>query len=129
MTFPIRFLVLLALMAAAFVCAPRNGRIFAQQQNNTPKTFTGEIMDADCAASGSHDDMMKKEGVKDAKACTRMCVQNGSKFVLYVVTDRAAYLLDDQYKPRDYAGQRVNIMGTYDGATRTIHIQSIQVVR
>jgi hypothetical protein len=124
-----RFFVLLALMALAGVFAPGNDRIFAQQQNNTPRSFTGEIMDANCAASGSHDDMMKKEGVKDAKTCTRMCVQNGSKFVLYVMPDRTAYLLDDQYKPSAYAGQRVTIMGTYDGATKTIHIQSIQVVR
>jgi hypothetical protein len=128
MTLPIKSLALVSLLTVAGVCVLGNARIRAQQQNNTPTSFTGEIMDTGCAASGSHDDMMKKEGVKDARTCTKMCVQNGSKFVLYVVTNRTAYLLDDQYKPSYYAGRRVTIIGTYDRATKTIHIQSIQVV-
>jgi hypothetical protein len=128
MRLAIKSLALVSLMTAAGVCTLGSARVRAQQQNNKPTSFTGEIMDSDCAASGSHDDMMKKEGVKDARPCTKMCVQNGAKFVLYVVTNRTAYLLDDQDKPSDYAGRRVTIIGTYDGATKTIHIQSIQVV-
>jgi hypothetical protein len=34
----------------------------AQQRNNTPLAYTGEIMDATCAALGSHNAVMKEEG-------------------------------------------------------------------
>jgi hypothetical protein len=42
--------------------------------------------------------------------------------------NKTAYQLDEQEKPVDYAGQKVTIIGTYDGATKTIHLQSIQAV-
>ncbi|MGH9684664.1 MAG: hypothetical protein ACRD4S_13760 [Candidatus Acidiferrales bacterium] len=99
-----------------------------QQQNNTPMSFTGEIMDSACGALGSHAQMMKKEGLKTAKECTQLCVKNGSTYVLYVAANRTVYHLDDQDKPIDYAGERVTIVGTYNGSTKSIHIQSIQAV-
>jgi hypothetical protein len=99
----------------------------AQQPNNTPMSFTGEIMDNECAAAGSHTDMMKKEGFKTAKDCAQGCVRAGGQFVLLGL-NKTTYQLDDQEKPADYAGQKVTIIGTYDGATKTIHVQSIQAV-
>jgi Protein of unknown function (DUF5818) len=36
------------------------------------------------------------------------------------------YQLDDQEKPTEFAGQKVTIIGTYDGETKTIHVQTIQ---
>jgi hypothetical protein len=98
-----------------------------QQQNHTPMSFTGEIMDNECAAQGSHDAMSQKEGFKSAKDCTLGCVKAGGQFVLYA-SNKTTYQLDDQEKPSDYAGQKVSIIGTYDGATKTIHVQSIQSV-
>jgi|ERR1039458_2263362 hypothetical protein len=100
----------------------------AQQQNNTPLSFTGEIMDSACASLGSHDQMMKKEGIKTAKDCTLQCVKDGSKLVLYAPFNKTAYQLDDQDKSTEFAGEKVMIIGTYDGSTKTIHIQSIQTV-
>ena len=46
-------------------------------------TFTGEIMDSECAKVGSHDVMMKKEGAKNATQCSLACVKMGSKYVLF----------------------------------------------
>jgi hypothetical protein len=97
-----------------------------QQQNNTPMSFTGELTDNVCAAQSSHDAMIKKEGFKNSKECTLGCVKSGGQFVLYAQANKTVYQLDDQEKPSDYAGQRVTIIGTYDGATKTIHVQSIQ---
>jgi Protein of unknown function (DUF5818) len=97
-----------------------------QQQNNTPMSFTGELMDNVCAGQHSHEAMIKKEGFKNSKDCTLGCVKGGGQFVLYAPANKTTYQLDDQEKPSDYAGQRVTIIGTYDGATKTIHIQSIQ---
>lgn len=41
------------------------------------KTYTGRIMDGECAQMSSHDAMMKKVGTKDAKDCTLACVKGG----------------------------------------------------
>jgi hypothetical protein len=102
-------------------------RAVGQQPNNTPMSFTGEIMDNECAAAGSHNDMMQKEGFKTAKDCAQGCVKAGGQFVLFGL-NKTTYQLDDQEKPVDYAGQKVTVIGTYDGATKTIHVQSIQAV-
>lgn len=90
------------------------------------KTFTGEIFDSQCAMMGSHEAMMKKEGAKDAKECTLSCVKMGGKFVLYDAAKKATYQLDDQEKPKDFAGQKVKVTGTYDKVTKTIHVEAIE---
>jgi hypothetical protein len=103
-------------------------RAIGQQQNNTPMSFTGEIMDDQCAAEGAHNAMMQKEGFKTSKDCTLGCAKGKVQLVLYGSGDKKIYQLDDQEKPVDYAGQKVTIIGTYDGATKTIHVQTIQAV-
>lgn len=82
-------------------------------------TYSGEIMDSHCAAMGNH-------GGKDAKTCTLGCVKGGASFVLYDASKKAVYQLDDQMKPRDFAGQKVKVTGTLDQATKTIHVTDIQ---
>jgi hypothetical protein len=111
------------LLACASFLQPAPDR--AQQQNNAPIGYTGEITDSDCAAAGSHAPMMSKDGIKAAKDCVLQCVKNGAKFVLYIPDTKTTYNLDDQEKPQDYAAEKVTIVGTYDGSTKTIHIISI----
>jgi hypothetical protein len=72
--------------------------------------------------------MMAKEGTKSAKDCALLCVKNGDKLVLYNKESKTAYNLADQDKATDYAAEKVSIVGTYDGPTKTIHIQSITAV-
>ena len=102
------------------------GKTARQQPNNTPMSFAGEVMDSVCGAQASHDGIMKKEGYKSAKDCALGCVAAGGKFVLYAVANRTVYQLDDQDKPKAFAGQKVTVIGTYDGDTKTIHVQSVQ---
>jgi hypothetical protein len=54
------------------------------------------------------------------------CVKAGSKFVLYNSASKTVYQLDDQQKPRDFAGQKVKVVGTYDTGTKTIHVEKIE---
>jgi hypothetical protein len=115
----------LVLFAAAISLAGFVGKPLGQQ-NNTPMSFAGELMDSECAMQRSHDAMMKKEGFKSAKDCTLGCVNAGGTFVLYATANKTVYQLDDQEKPKSFAGQKVTIIGTYDGDTKTIHVQSIQ---
>ena len=89
------------------------------------KTFNGEIMDSQCAKMGGHESMFKKEGTNDAKACTEACVKGGSKYVLFNA-DKTFYQLDDQKKPVSFAGQKVEVTGTLNKATKTIHVTDVK---
>jgi len=93
------------------------GAVVAQQAPS--RTFTGEIMDSNCAKAGHHN-----MGVT-AKECTLACVKGGAKFVLYNPSTKAIYQLDDQSKPEAFAGDKVKVTGTYDRATKTIHVKDI----
>jgi hypothetical protein len=91
------------------------------------KDFSGEIMDSACAKMGSHEGMMKEHaGIKDAKGCTLGCVKGGAKFVLYDPSSKTVYQLDDQKKPVEFAGEKVQVSGALDEATNTIHVTDIK---
>ena len=89
------------------------------------QTFSGEVMDEACAKGGGHESMFKKMGTNDPKACTEACVKGGSKYVLFK-PDKTFYQLDDQKKPAPFAGQKVEVAGTLDKATKTIHVTQIK---
>lgn len=90
------------------------------------RTFTGEIMDSACAKAGNHDAGFKMTNTSTPKDCTLACVKTGAKFVLYNSTKKVAYELDDQEKPKDFAGQKVKVIGTYNSATKTIHVEKVE---
>ena len=90
------------------------------------RTFTGEVMDSQCAGMGGHDPGgYKMTNTNNPKDCTLACVKAGGKFVLYNAATKTTYQLDDQDKPKEFAGQKVKVTGTYDKATKTIHVESI----
>jgi hypothetical protein len=107
------------LLVTAFLQA---GFKSTQQRNNTPLSYTGEIMDG--TRQLSHQEMAR-EGAKSSKDCAPSHVKDGSKLVLYNSEAKTSFNLDDQDKARDYAGKKVAIVGTYDSPTKTVHIQSI----
>jgi len=108
----------IALLVTAFWQA---GFKSAQQRNNTPLSYTGEITDGTYAGQGSHN----QEVAKASKDCGTSHAKDGSKLVLYNSEAKTFINLDDQDKARDYAGKKVAVVGTYDGPTKTIHIQTI----
>ncbi len=110
-------------LAAVLIMA---GLSFAGPKGSKARTFRGEIMDSPCAAMGTHDKMIKEEKAKDAKECTISCVKMGGKYVLYNAARKTTYQLDDQEKPKEFAGQKVKVTGTYDSKTKTIRVQSIE---
>lgn len=90
------------------------------------KTFSGEIMDNMCAAAGSHKGMEDMFHIgDDPKKCTLECVTKGGKFVLYNAETNTIYQLDDQVKPKEFAGRKVKITGTYNSKTQTMHVDRI----
>jgi hypothetical protein len=91
------------------------------------RTFTGEIMDSQCAGMRSHTKMMQGLDLKTTKDCTQKCVKElGGKYTLYDPSGSTVYQLDSQDKAAGFAGQKVSVKGTLDTATRTIHVESIE---
>jgi hypothetical protein len=88
------------------------------------QTFSGEIMDQQCALLGGHSAMMNQG--ESAKDCSNRCVSIGGKYVLYDAANKTIYQLDDQKKPQPFAGSRVKITGAYDTSSKTIHVANIQ---
>jgi hypothetical protein len=87
-------------------------------------TFSGEIMDQQCALLGGHS-LMQNKG-ESAKDCTTRCVGLGGKYVLFDSATKTVYQLDDQKKPQAFAGTKVQITGTFDASTKTIHVANIK---
>jgi negative regulator of replication initiation len=83
-------------------------------------------MDGACASMGNHDAGYKMSNTHTPKDCTLACVKGGSKFVLYNAASKTIYQLDNQQKPRNFAGQKVKVVGTYNTGTKTIHVEKIE---
>lgn len=84
------------------------------------RTFTGVIIDDQCAKEG-HARM--RMGPTDAE-CTRACVAaHGAAYVL--LDGSEIYLLSDQELPEKFAGQKVKVAGTLDAGTKTIRVESM----
>src|ERR1035441_6201754 len=58
------------------------------------KTYTGEVMDSQCAKMGNHDAGYKMTGTNTPKDCAQACVKAGGKYVLYDAAAKTAYELD-----------------------------------
>jgi len=96
-------------------------------KNGKARTFTGESFDSQCAMNSSHAQMEKMHNMPDdTKACTLECVKMGGKFVLYDAAKKATNQLDDQEKPKEFAGQKVKITGIYNSKTETLHVERIE---
>lgn len=90
------------------------------------RTFTGQIMDDACAQMGNHDAGYKMTGTNTPKDCTLACVKGGGKFVLYNAATKTTYELDNQTEPNAFAGEEVQVIGTYNPSTKTIHVVKIE---
>ena len=102
------FAALFAGGAAAFA----SSGIEPVQKADSPseQTFSGMITDSQCGAR--HD---RSSGKRPAE-CARMCVRNGSKYML-VNGDRKNILEGDENILERLAGQRATITGTLSGNT------------
>jgi len=96
------------------------------------EVFKGVIADSQCAMnvhslSQSHKEMLqgKDVGTTDGD-CVWYCVtQRGGRFVLQIKSK--VYKLDKQDITREYAGRKVQVTGTLDPKTNTIHVRSLEL--
>lgn len=94
------------------------------------QVFKGVIADSQCAMnvhslSQSHKEMLQGKSVGNTEAdCVWYCVtERGGRFVLQ--NKSRVYKLDKQDFGRELAGRKVQITGTLDPNTNTIHVRSI----
>ncbi|MGA8182298.1 MAG: DUF5818 domain-containing protein [Terriglobia bacterium] len=110
----------------------QSGGTMQQSQAAAPaanaNSISGEIMDSMCAGMGGHEQMLQSGKVKNARECTLECVRMGATFVLYNPATKTTYQLDDQKTPAQFAGEKVNVSGSLDAATKTIHVEKITAV-
>lgn len=71
------------------------------------QTFSGMITDADCGSRHT-------DSKKSAAECARMCVRNGSRYVM-VNGDKNYELTGASQQLDKLAGQRVNLIGVLSG--------------
>jgi hypothetical protein len=95
------------------------------------KIFSGEIADSQCALnvhslSQSHKEMMgMKPEIKTDAECVRFCVnERGGRYMLQTKTK--VYKLDAQVLAKEWAGQKVKLVGTLDPKSNIIAVAKIE---
>jgi hypothetical protein len=121
-------LALAAIVVVGGVASTSTESIGIAQDEPQSMTVRGQIWDSTCAAASSHGKMMTTTKAKDAKECTLDCVKAGAQLVLYNTDDKTTYRLDTQDKVKEYAGQTVTVIGSYDRSTGVLHVDRVETV-
>jgi hypothetical protein len=97
------------------------------------ETFHGVIADSQCALNvhsltQSHKEMLQGKTVGTTEAdCVWYCIkERGGRFVLQ--NKDKVYKLDEQNIPKEYAGRKVKVVGTFESKTNTIHVKNIELL-
>lgn len=78
------------------------------------QVFVGYVTDTECGPD--HAPMRAKGDMgADDKECTLKCVAKGATFGFVDAERRHFFQLDDQVKPRPFAGEKVRITGRIEG--------------
>ena len=97
--------ILIAVWAVASLAQPR-----ADKPQNADSVFVGDISESLCGF---------KHPMADAKKCTLGCVKgfDGTTFVLADQEHQKMYNLSSQRKAKAFAGEKVEVRGTFSGDT------------
>lgn len=97
------------------------------------ESYKGVIADSQCAMNvhsltKSHKEMLQDQTIGSTPAdCVWYCVkQRGGRFVLQ--NKDKVYKLDDQTIGRDFAAKKVEVFGTLDTQTNTIHVRRMELL-
>ena len=90
-------------------------------------TFKGEITDEHLNCSQTP--VKAVEGITKKEGCVLYWAHFAkppSKYVLYDAATKTTYQLDDQKSVQPYVGETVQITGTLNAATKTIHVTGVK---
>lgn len=109
------------IIAGVGLCALLGAASLGAQQE---QTFRGEIIDSSiCAGAAGHASML--DSGETAASGTVACVKKHAKYVLAASDDQTVYQLDNQRKPKAFAGEKVIVTGVLDKPSDTIHVGDI----
>lgn len=109
-----RLLAVLAVVALAVGI----GSLYAAETKED--TWHGIITDDMCGKK--HLEMTAEK----AKECALSCAEKGAKMVLYDKKDDKTFMLSDQAKAKEFAGQHVVVKGMLDADGKSITVSSIE---
>lgn len=87
------------------------------------RVFVGYISESDCGQDHAAMLATGKMGSTDPE-CVLKCVRLGAAFGFVDSERKSFYQLDDQEKPRPFAGRRVRLTGRLEGDT--LYVQTIE---
>ncbi|MGB6484060.1 MAG: hypothetical protein WBE86_11300 [Candidatus Acidiferrales bacterium] len=100
-----------------------------------PRTFRGQIMDSECAtnahsATRSHREMAGIKGNITNRQCTILCVEQGDSVYMFLDQNgKNAYKLSTPQKDlKQYAGDKVEIVGSLDAQGKVISVSKIKLL-
>jgi hypothetical protein len=115
-----------------YLCGLLIGLVSMGYAGDGVRKFHGEISDSQCAlnvhsTTHSHTEVLNSKGMGGTAAnCATKCVkQMGGEFVL--VAGKDVYRLDDQAAAEKFAGLKVDVSGTLDAKTKTIHVVTAEL--
>lgn len=118
--------------ALLFLALALAGALTPGPMRSADDVFRGVIADSQCALnvhslSKSHKEMLQDKSIGATPSdCVWYCVkERGGRFVLQ--DKEKVYRLDDQTMGRQFAAQRVEVHGTLDAQTNTIHVRRIEL--
>jgi hypothetical protein len=104
-------------IALCVLCGASN--VAAQKE----QPIRGMITDSMCAGANGHSATLKPG--ETVAQCVARCVHMGAKYVLLTVDGKAVYQMDNQQMPRSFPGQLVEVIGTLNQDTDTVHVADI----
>ena len=97
------------------------------------RTFKGQIMDSECASNAhstthSHVEMAGIKGNISDRQCTILCVEQGDSIYVFLDHDgKTVYKLSTEQKDlKQYAGEKIEIVGSLDAQGKRIIVSSIK---
>jgi hypothetical protein len=118
-------IALFALSVSSFALQAPAIKTNPAKTSGPAQVFAGVISDGQCAAKGSHDEVMKRASVNNAANCVKGCARR-YWYVLYNPATKKIYKLSDQEQAAGFAAKKVKIKGSLDKSTQTIAVRSIE---
>lgn len=116
---------LIALSLSSFALQAPATKTIPAKTSGPVQIFTGYVFDGQCAAKGSHAEVMKRASINTDANCVRGCARR-YWYVLYNPATKKVYKLSDQQQSAMFAAKKVKVKGSLDKATQTIQVRTIE---
>lgn len=118
-------IAIIALSLPSFALQAPGTKTIPAKTSGPVQVFTGFVSDGQCAAKGSHAEVMKRASINTDANCVRGCARR-YWYVLYNPATKKVYKLSDQQQSAMFAAKKVKVKGSLNKATQTIQVRTIE---